>query len=176
MIRREAATLLLAGLLCAGFFARVARAGLQDGPNVTRDEAAVAVFLEARGWRADERVPVTANFDYAARVFRKPGCRAVLVVAPIGAGAEAADLFRGAGGLDWRFVHAGESHAAPPTLNYLFDHARARLMRAQAPASILAMARAPAGEGAWDDACAPPAPADWRAYGGAQDGLRTSAE
>jgi hypothetical protein len=175
--RRLVAAILFAALLCAGLTGRVARAALQDGPNLARDEAAVAAFFEARGWRADERVPVTANFDYAARVFRKWGCGVALVVAPVGAGVEAGGLFRGAGGLDWTFVHAGASHAAPPTARFFLDHARALLTRAPAPASVLALARAPAGAQADEpEACAPPAATDFAAYADYQEGRRTAAE
>jgi hypothetical protein len=176
MTPRRLAGLALVALLCAGLGGRIARATLKEGPDIARDEAAVVAFLDARGWRADERVPVTANYDYAARVFRKPGCPAALVVSPIGAGAEAGGLFRGAGGLDWRFVHGGASHASPPTVRHLIDHGFALILRRPAPPSILAMASAPAqAPVAQEGPCAPPSAQDWRIYG-AYEGLRTSAE
>ena len=177
MSLRRAAYGALVLALALGFAGRVLRASLhQGGGDLARDEAAAAAFLEARGWRADERVPVTANFDYAARVFRKPGCPAALVVSPIGSGAEAGGLFREAGGLDWRFVHAGVSHGSPPTLRHLADHGLALVLRRPAPSSILAMARAPAQAPAPEEGpCAAPSAQDWARYG-AYDGLRTSAE
>lgn len=172
-------------VLAAGLGSRVMRSLTQQGGvQVQREEAQVERFMEARGWTIGERIAITANFDYAARVFRHETCRQALLVSVIGAGGDAGGLFKRMGGLQWRFMHMGAAYESPPSVRFMVDYGLALALRQKSPPSILAVA-----VGATPDVhaqgCDLLSPEDWRSFneaappvqeGSLQDGLRTSAE
>ena len=172
-------------LLAAGVGARVMRSLTQQGGvQVEREEAQVERFMVARGWTIGERVAITANFDYAARLFRRQSCQQALLVSVIGAGGGAGGLFKRMTGVNWRFMHLGAAYESPPSVRFMLDYGLALALRQPGPPSILAVAVA--AEGSAAAGCDLPGPQDWRSFHEAapldvqannvQEGLRTSAE
>lgn len=170
-------------VLAAGLGARVMRSLTQQGGvQVEREEGQVERFMVARGWTIGERVAITANFDYAARVFRRESCQQALLVSVIGAGGDAGGLFKRMGSLHWRFMHLGAAYESPPSVRFMVDYGLALGLGQRSPPSILAVAVGAAGVSA--QGCDLPSPEDWRSFNEAaplvqasnQDGLRTSAE
>jgi len=172
-------------LLMAGLGARVIRSLTQQGGvQVEREEAQVERFMAARGWTIGERVAITANFDYAARVFRHETCRQALLVSVIGAGGDAGGLFKRMGGLQWRFMHLGAAYESPPSVRFMVDYGLALGLGQRSPPSILAVAVA-AAPSVVAEGCQLPSPQDWRSFneaapsaqeGKVQEALRTKAE
>ena len=171
-------------LLATGLGARVMRSlAQQGGAQVEREEAQVERFLVGQGWSVGERIAITANFDYAARVFRRQGCRQALLVSVIGAGGDAGGLFKRMAGVQWRFMHLGAAYDSPPSVRFMVDYGLALALRRPSPPSIVAVALAPIPA---PEECEGPSPQDWRSFNEAapldvqasklQEGLRTSAE
>ena len=176
-------------LLATGLGARVMRSLTQQGgAQVEREEAQVERFMAARGWTIGERIAITANFDYAARVFRRQSCQQVLLVSVIGAGG----LFKRMAGVNWRFMHLGAAYDSPPSVRFMVDYGLALVLGQRSPPSIVAVALAPIPA---PEECEGPSPEDWRSFteaapsdvqasnaqgddqeGKLQEGLRTSAE
>lgn len=187
-MKAQASLSILLIVLAAGLGARVMRSlAQQGGVQVEREEAQVERFMVARGWTIGERVAITANFDYAARVFRHETCRQALLVSVIGAGGDAGGLFKRMGALQWRFMHLGAAYENPPSVRFMVDYGLALALGQPSPPSILAVAVA--AEGATGQSRQLPNPEDWRSFnetappvqetvqeGSLQEGLRTSAE
>jgi len=177
-------------VLAAGLGARVMRSLTQQGGvQVEREEGQVERFMVARGWTIGERVAITANFDYAARVFRRESCQQALLVSVIGAGGDAGGLFKRMAGLHGRFMHLGAAYENPPSVRFMVDYGLVLGLGQRSPPSILAVAVA-AAPSIVVEACQLPSPQDWRSFneaaplteegkvqeGKVQEGLRTSAE
>lgn len=138
-------------------------------------EARIDDLLAGDGWRPGERLPITGDFTYAARVYRKESCPPLLV-SIIGAGGDADGLFRRPGAPPWRFLHGGRAYERPPSVRFLTDSIIAAVMPGvDAPPPIIAVARTAEAPG-----CDGPTPAEWGRLASApaagQDGLRTAAE
>ena len=181
-------------VLAAGLCGRLVRQLTQQGgAQVEREEAQAERFLVGLGWSVGERVAITANFDYAARVFRRQSCQQVLLVSVIGAGGDAGGLFKRMAGVQWRFMHLGIAYDSPPSLRFMVDYGLALALGQRSPPSIVAVALAPIPA---PEECEGPSPQDWRSFteaapsdvqasnaqagklqeGKLQEGLRTSAE
>lgn len=177
-MRGYAASILLCVLLAAAFGGRIVRATGGEGAAQTGAaafEADAETLLQARGWSPGERVPITADFTYAARVYRRTECPSLLV-SILGAGNDADGLYRRPGSPAWRFIHGGRAYDRPPSLRYTIAHWLSIMKPgATPPAPIVAVASA--GNGPLPPPCDGPSPEDWRTMpGAAHAGLRTSAE
>jgi hypothetical protein len=175
--KRYAAGALLCALLLTALGGRVLR-GMDVMPGespVAGAEARIDDLLAGGGWRPGEKLPITGDFTYAARVYRKEGCPPLLV-SVVGGGGDADGLFRRPGAPPWRFMHGGRAYERPPSVRFLVDSIIAAIMPGvDAPPPIIAVARI-----AEAPACEGPTPAEWRqlarAPAAGQDGMRTAAE
>lgn len=154
-MKARVSMLLLAALLATGFAGRAARYATDARDLQHEAEVRMRAVLEPRGWRAVERLPLTANGSYSAIEFRKPGCATPMLVSFAGNGVEAAALYERSGHV-WTFLRGAEESSAPQTIRFMIDSALAR-MTGRPVAPILAVT-GPREDSAW---CTRPAPADW---------------
>lgn len=175
-MKRLAADAFLGLLLMAAVGGRIAR---ETGPWLGAPapaggfEANAEVFMAGFGWSPGERLAITRDFTYAARVFQKEGCPPLLV-SVVGAGGDAEGLFRRSGGPVWRFLHGGRAYDRPPTVRFMLDAMiAAAVPGVEAPPPIMAVAYA---EGGRPPQCEGPTAQQWRTMARVQAGLRTSAE
>jgi len=179
-MRGLVAGVVLSALLVAAFGGRVLRAveggdvaGLTGAPAF---EARADKVMRTHGWTPGERIAITADFTYAAVVYRRAGCLPLLV-SIVGGGSDSDGLYRRPGGPRWLFMHAGAAYERPPSARYLVDHLVTMITPGAVPPPPL-VAVASAGDGPQPAPCDGPSPGDWRAMSGgaAYAGLRTSAE
>lgn len=153
--------LIFAALVAIGLGARVLRYGAASDNRQAQNEALVAAFLEARGWRAGERLPLTADFTYSATPYQREGCRDPFFVSIVGGGADAAGLYSRTG-RPWVFIRKGVASASPPTWGVMIDAALSGV-RGKPLAPMLAI-YAP---GNANGPCAGPSLEDWATLGAA---------
>jgi hypothetical protein len=152
----------LALILVAGIAGRLARALAPVEDYAAFHEAGVERFLERRGWSPGERVSITSDYTYSARVFRNPACWDPLLVSVVGAGSDAGGLYQRAGVREWRFVRNGVAQRDPPTLRFMLEQTFYNLARgAERPAPILAVSGPLAPSGS----CDAPSPETWALLG-----------
>ncbi|MDB5571272.1 MAG: hypothetical protein JWN93_2455 [Hyphomicrobiales bacterium] len=161
-MKQPIALTLLGIVLLAGLAGRFARASASGENYAAVQETAVEAFLQQRGWVAGERIPITSDFTYSARVFARKGCWEPLLVSVVGGGSDAGGLYRRAGTREWRFVRDGEESADPPSLRFMLDQTLANFISPGRRASPILAVSAPVKE---TGACLGPSPSEWRELG-----------
>jgi hypothetical protein len=155
---------LFAVWLALGVGAKIVRYAPERESAGDRSERLVREFLEARGWTAGDRTPITATGLYMAQSYLKPGCPNPLRVVALGASSEAYDLVLERLGSDAAFLENGQFTARPSATAFLTRAGRLGLgLRSDRAVVPFLVAPAPVADDR--SRCAPPPPGEWTRIG-----------